>query len=98
MTDTCKVGRPCGRWTSEPGDPVTTEVFVSTTPEAYLQELDLKINVSLRLLARFASLHRRWPANPIYIDLIKGLEGHLEYWEFKRVAVKRELDLQTLAS
>jgi hypothetical protein len=68
------------------------EVVVSLPPEEALQELDLKVNVSLRLLARFACLHRRWPANPIYIDLIKGLEAHLEYWEFKRLAIKQELE------
>ena len=61
-------------------------------PDAALQELDLKINVSLRLLTRFASLNRRWPANPIYLDLIKGLEAHLEYWEVKRAALKKELE------
>lgn len=78
--------------------PGAFEASVHATPEASLQELELKINVSLRLLARFASLHRRWPANAIYPDLMRGLEGHLEYWEFKREALKRELEVQTLAS
>ncbi len=71
---------------------------MNSNPEESLQELNLKINVSLRLLARFASLHRRWPANAIYPDLMRGLEGHLDYWEFKRAALKRELDLEVLAS
>ena len=65
---------------------------MTLSPTAELQELDLKLNVSLRLLARFASLNRRWPANAIYLELIKGLEAHLDYWEFKRQALKAQLD------
>ena len=59
----------------------------SDTLEAQLQELDVKINVSLRLLARFTSLNRRWPSNPVYLELMRGLEAHLEYWETKRTAL-----------
>ena len=70
---------------------------MNLTPEEALKELDLKINVALRLLTRFASLHRRWPANPIYIDLIEGLEGHLDYWEFKRQALKQQLEATSIA-
>ncbi|MBI3132145.1 MAG: hypothetical protein HYZ13_12550 [Acidobacteria bacterium] len=62
---------------------------MNSSPEAALQELELKINISLRLLARFASLNRRWPANPIYLDLIRGIEAHLEHWEVKRKALKQ---------
>ncbi|HJV23246.1 MAG TPA: hypothetical protein VJ570_11140 [Holophagaceae bacterium] len=70
---------------------------MNSSPATDLQELELKINVSLRLLARFASLNRRWPANPIYLDLIKGIEAHLEYWEFKRKALKEHLETLTTA-
>ena len=63
-----------------------------TPREAQLQELDLKITVSLRLLGHFASLHRRWPANRVYLELIEGLEVHLEYWDHKREALRREAE------
>lgn len=59
-----------------------------------MEELDLKVNVALRLLGRFASLHRRWPANPIYLELIRGLEAHLAYWEEKRQGLKARMLLE----
>ncbi|HJV90584.1 MAG TPA: hypothetical protein VJ623_09785 [Holophagaceae bacterium] len=65
---------------------------MNASPAVDLKELELKINVSLRLLARFASLNRRWPANPIYLELIRGIEAHLEYWEYKRRVLKEQLE------
>lgn len=59
--------------------------------EGQIYELELKINVSLRRLARFAALNRRWPANQTYIEMIEGIDTHLEYWEFKRQSLKVEL-------
>ncbi len=69
------------------------EVAVNAGSEESLRELELKINISLRLLCRFASLHRRWPANGTYVELIQGLENHLEYWEVKRRELKDRLRL-----
>lgn len=59
--------------------------------EGQIYELELKINVSLRLLARFAALNRRWPANGTYIEMIEGIDSHLEYWERKRQELKARL-------
>lgn len=53
-----------------------------------LKELDLKIGIALRLLGHFECLHRRWPANEVYLELIQGLEAHLEYWDARREALR----------